>query len=318
MQPIIYLGLDIAKHSLELNPHPKLKSVLFANNDGGCRRLAKAVAALGPAHIICEATGGYERTVLKALHQSGLAVTRMNPRQVRDFARAKGQLAKTDRLDAALLAHYGQQIQPAPTQPLPPVQERLRELVRHRDDWVKRITEEKARQEHYSDRFICRQARRLLRHLEKALAETEKEIAALVQADQALSRKIDRLCQIKGVGPRTAWILLADLPELGSLERGQAAALAGVAPYNRDSGPYRGQRHIAQGRSLLRKGLYMAALVSSRHNTTLRSHYERLIRRGKPAKVALVALMRKIIELANLLLKRPDWQLNESAASSEP
>lgn len=319
MPDLIYLGLDIAKLSMELSPHPQIKKCLFSNDPSGCRRLIKALAQLGqPVQVICEATGGYERLVLQTLQKANVAVTCMNPRQVRDFARAKGRLAKTDRIDALILAQYGQQLQPAPTVPTGAQQQRLAEMVRRRQQLLQWVAEEKRRQEHQRDTFIRRQSRQIIRTLEKHLAQTEEQIAALIEADADLKARFQRLCQIKSVGRCTSWLLLAEMPELGSLHRGQAAALAGVAPFNCDSGPFRGQRHIAHGRPLLRQGLYMAALVAARRNPILQSFYDRLIAKGKRPKQALVALMRKLIELANLLLKRPEWKLNESTASGEP
>jgi len=319
MTSLTYLGLDIAKHALELSPHPQLKTRLYANDPAGCQQLLEDLGGLNPPlQLICEATGGYERLVLQNLHQANIAVTCMNPKRVRDFARAKGRLAKTDRLDALILAQYGQQLQPAATQPPGPAQQRLAALVRHRVQLVSSMSDERRRQEHQTDPFICRQSRQLLRAQEKLLRATEEEIRAAIQADPEMKTRFERLCQIKSVGPCTAWILLSELPELGSLQRGQAAALAGVAPYNQDSGPCRGQRRIAHGRPLLRRGLYMAALVAARRNPILQTVYDRLIAKGKRPKQALVALMRKLVELANHMLKSPDWKLSESAASSEP
>lgn len=319
MHSIIHLGLDIAKESFELSPHPQIKTLRFSNDPSGCRRLVKALSALKHSvHIICEATAGYENRIMHTLHQAGILVTCMNPRRVRDFARAKGRLAKTDRIDALVLAQYGQQLKPAPSTPASPQQERLAALVRRRDQLMAMMADEKRRQEHQTDLFVRRQSRQIIRCLEKHVAQTEEQIAALIQADPLLQARFQRLCQIKSVGRCTAWVLLAELPELGSLQRGQAAALAGVAPFNYDSGPFRGQRHIAHGRPLARKALYMAALVAARRNPVLKTLYDRLITKGKRPKQALVALMRKLAELANLLLKRSDWKLMESAASSEP
>ena len=306
MNTTTYLGLDIAKLTLDLSPHPALPKRNYANDPTGLRLLLAALRRLPtPVHIICEATGGYEHLLLKTLHQAQLQVTLLNPRQVRDFARAKGLLAKTDRLDAAVLAQYGQVFRPAPTLPVSPAQQRLAALVTRRQELLTLHTQEQHRAEHHHDQFVQRQARRLLRTLAKYLASLEAEIKALLQSQTHLRTQVERLTSIQGVGPRTAWQLLAALPELGTLARGQTAALAGLAPYNHDSGPQRGQRHIAHGRALARTALYMAALVAARHNPVLRPLYQRLRAAGKPAKVALVALMRKLAELANLLLKNP-------------
>jgi transposase len=303
---LIYLGLDIAKLTLDLSPQPGLTLRTISNNVSGHRRLIKALRTLrGPIHLICEATGGYEHDLLIALHQAQIPFTLVNPRQVRDFARASGLLAKTDRLDARMLAEYGRVFQPAATSARTQIQERLRALVARRQELLGLLTQEQLRAEHHHDSFVSRHALRLKRTLQKHLDQIETELAALEKSDATLQAQVQRLSSIQGVGQRTAWLLLAALPELGRLERGQAAALAGLAPYNHDSGPYRGQRHIAHGRPLARTALYMAALVAARCNPILRPLYQRLRLAGKPPKVALVALMRKLAELANLLLKNP-------------
>lgn len=310
MNPLTYLGLDIAKLTLDLSPHPALTSRQFANDAAGHRHLLGQLRRLpGPVQIICEATGGYEHHLLAALHQAHVPVTRLNPRPVRDFARAQGRLAKTDRIDAAVLAEYGRVFAPAPTPARTPVQQRLAALVARRQELLCLLTQERSRAEHHHDPFVARLARRLTTTLARHLAQIEAQITALEQGDATLAGQVQRLTAIQGVGQRTAWLLLAALPELGTLARGQAAALAGLAPYNHDSGPQRGQRHIAHGRALARSALYMAALVAARCNPVLRPLYQRLRACGKPAKVALVALMRKLVELANLLLKSPALSL---------
>lgn len=310
MNATTYLGLDIAKLTLDLSPHPALPKRTYANDAAGLHSLLTALRRLPtPVHIICEATGGYEHRLLQTLHQAQIQVTRLNPRQVRDFARAKGLLAKTDRLDATILAEYGQMFRPTPTCPVSPAQERLAALVTRRQELLTLHTQEQHRAEHHHDRFVQRQARGLLRTLAGHLAKLETEIKTLLQKETLLRAQVERLTGVQGIGPRTAWQLLAALPELGTLARGQTAALAGLAPYNHDSGPHRGQRHIAHGRALARTALYMAALVAARHNPILRPLYQRLRNAGKPAKVALVALMRKLAELANLLLKNPQLSI---------
>lgn len=307
-----YLGLDIAKRTLDLSPHPLLKTRSYANDPAGHRALLAALRRItGPVQLVCEATGGYEHQLLVALHSAHVPVTLVNPRQVRDFARARGLLAKTDTLDAAVLADYGRLFQPAPAAPRTPTQQRLQELVARRQELLDLLIQEQNRSEHHHDRFVAREARRLVVTLRRHLEQIEAELAALEQADPKLAAQVQRLSAIQGVGQRTAWLLLAALPELGSFARGQAAALAGLAPYNHDSGPRRGQRHIARGRPLARSALYMAALVAARRNPVLAPFYQRLRANGKPAKVALVALMRKLAELANLLLKSSSFTLTQ-------
>jgi transposase len=305
-----YLGLDIAKRTLDLSVHPALAQRAYANGTAGHAALVTALRRVaGPLQIICEATGGYERPLLAALHAAQVPVTLVNPRQVRDFARAKGLLAKTDALDAAVLAEYGRLFQPAPTVARTPAQQRLSALVTRRQELLEFLTQEQHRAEHQHDAFVIKKARSLTTTLRRHLEQLEEEIAALEKADGVLAGQVQRLTGIQGVGQRTAWLLLAALPELGTLRRGQTAALAGLAPYNHDSGPQRGQRHIAHGRPLARRALYMAALVAARYNPVLRPFYQRLRAAGKPAKLALVALMRKLAELANLLLKSSSFEL---------
>lgn len=306
MSTITYLGLDIAKLTLDLSPHPGVRIRQYPNDAVGHRRLVAQLRRLpGPLHLVCEATGGYEHDLLAALHQAGIAVTLLNPRKARDLARAKGLLAKTDQIDAAVLAEYGRLFAPPPTPPRPPAQQRLGALITRRKEVLQMRVQEQCRAEHQHDPFVVRQGRRLVRVLTAELARIDAEIQALQAANPDLDQRVRRLTAIQGVGRGTAWALLAALPELGTLARGQAAALAGLAPHNCDSGPRRGQRHISQGRPLARSALYMAALVASRCNPVLRPLYQRLRAAGKPAKVALVALMRKLAELANLLLKNP-------------
>ena len=241
-----YLGLDIAKRTLDLSVHPALPQRAYANAPGGHAALVTALRqVIDPIQIICEATGGYEQALLAALHTARVPVTLINPRQVRDFARAKGLLAKTDALDAAVLAEYGRVFTPAATGACTPTQQRLTHLVTRRQELLEMITREQHRTEHHHDSFVTKQARRLTKTLRLHLTQLEAEIAALEKADAKLAEQVGRLMGIPGVGQRTAWLLLAALPELGTLQRGQAAALAGLAPCNHDSGPQRGQRHIA-------------------------------------------------------------------------
>jgi len=307
---LTYLGLDIAKLTLDLSPVTSPKGHSFTNDPAGHRRLIKFIrSAATPSHLILEASGGYERRLMDALHQALIPFTLINPRKARDFARSKGILAKTDRLDAKVLAEYGRVNQPAATPPLAPTRTRLKALVARRQELLVIITQEQHRSEQHQDPFVCRQGAALLRALKKHLVKLEAELATLELSEASLHHQVQRLSSVQGIGRRTAWLLLAALPELGTLARGQAAALAGLAPYNYDSGPFRGQRHILHGRVQARRALYMAALVAARCNPVLRPVYQRLRAAGKPAKVALTALMRRLAELANHLLKNPEFKL---------
>jgi transposase len=307
---LTYLGIDIAKLSLDFSPHPALTLRQGPNDATGHRRLITRLRRHPhPVHVICEATGGYERALLQALHQAEIPVSLLNPRLVRDFARAKGLLAKTDRLDAQVLADYGRTFNPAPTPPRTATQTRLAALVSRRQELVFTRSQEQLRAAHHHDAAVLRTDRRFSKLLDTLIEDLEAEIRSLQEADQHLQAQVQRLTAVQGIGQLTAWTLLATLPELGTLQRGQAAALAGLAPYNHDSGPQQGQRHIAHGRPAARAALYMSAVVAAHHNPVLRPLYQRLVAAGKPVKVALTTLMRRLVELANRLLKDPLFSL---------
>jgi transposase len=307
---LVYVGMDIAKATLDLHAlsAPRPQSRQFANSAAGHRRLVRWLQGLGPAHVVCEASGGYERTVVSALQQADIAVSVINPRQARDFARAQGRLAKTDRLDAQVLAQFGQSLQP-PLTPAPSLAQRhLAELVARRQQLQQLRIAEHNRLEHATHPAVRRQLQCHVRALDEQLQQLKTWITALIQTDPTLAQKVARLSAVAGVGSITAVVLLATMPELGTLNRRQAAALAGVAPFNRDSGPRRGHRMIGGGRALARRALYMAALVAAFKNPRFQAFYQHLITAGKAPKVALVAIMRKLIILLNQLLKNPHLQ----------
>lgn len=303
----VFIGVDVAKLSLAIQFPDHLWST--ANTAAGHAAFLTKLKALSGAHVICEATGGYEQPLVFALHQAGIAVSVINPRQIRDFARACGRLAKTDSIDAALLRDYGIRLQPD-ADPVPaPGSAEFAELVRARQDLVALITDEINRREHVRLPALLKLSLARQKLLEKQLATLDALIADHIQADAALATKSQRLQQVQGVGRVSAFTLLALLPELGSLRDTEAAAIAGVAPMNRDSGQFRGQRHIHGGRAAVRRVLYMAALTATVHNPILKAFYQRLRQHGKPAKLALTAVMRKLIILLNRLLKNPHFIL---------
>ena len=306
---LVYVGMDIAKATLDLHAlSTPPQSRQFANSPTGHRALLRWLQGLGPVHVVCEASGGYERPVGWALQQAALAVSVVNPRQARDFARAQGRLAKTDRLDAQVLAEFGQRLQPAATAAPSAAQRQLAELVSRRQQVQQLRTAEHNRLEHTTHPAVRRQVQRHRRGLERQLEQLDAWITELLQAEPTLAHKVARLCAVVGVGRITAVVLLATMPELGTLNRRQAAALVGVAPFNRDSGPRRGHRLIGGGRPVARRALYMAALVAAFTNPRFIVFYQRLIAAGKAPKVALVAVMRKLIILLNQLLKNPQFQ----------
>jgi transposase len=304
----VYVGVDIAKATFAVRL--LTQDLTYPNTPAGQGEFCTALAALpGPVHVVCEATGGYERALVLALHLAKHALSVLNPRQVRDYARARGQLSKTDRVDAAILADYGATLQP-PADPAPTARQlELAALASARQDLIELIGAEHGRAEHLTLPLLCRQHRARLLQLEKQLAALDRRIDACIAADANLAAKSTRLQAVAGVGRVMALTALALMPELGQITDRQAAALAGVAPFARDSGDYKGQRHITGGRTAVRRVLYMAALSASQHNRILSDHYRALLVRGKPIKVALTALMRKLIILFNRLLADPDFAL---------
>jgi transposase len=303
----IHTGLDIAKRNLQL--HLAGRQYDLPNTATGHRRLLKLLADQPGSHIICEATGGYEREVVAALHATAVPVSVLNPGRVRHFARAQGQRAKTDRIDAALLTAYGQAIQPAPTAPRSEVEQQLTELIRRRVQVQECLIAQRHQGERLTLPKVKRQAQTLIRHLERDLAQLEAQLQELRAQVSQLDERAQKLEAIKGVGTITALSVLAELPELGTLNRRQAAALAGLAPDPRESGTWCGRRSIGGGRAPVRKALYMAALVAARSNHILKEFYQRLRAAGKPAKVALTAVMRKLVVLMNQILKHPHFVL---------
>ena len=302
-----YFGVDVAKASLDYHG-PGLQGQIPNDPVAQRRFLARLPKQ---AHLICEASGGYERTLVAMAHKAGIAISVVNPRQVRDFARGLGRLAKTDSIDAATLAQFGQHIEPAPD-PIPSsTQVALVELVTVRQQLVEERTvvlQQCSSQTLKLSRSLT-QAR--LKFLDQQIKKLQSAITALLKQEEAFEQKAQRLAQVQGVGSITAATCLALCPELGSLSKCQVAALVGVAPFNDDSGPRRGQRHIAGGRARLRSALYMAALSAIRFNPVLRRFYQNLRLRNKPAKVALTAVIRKLAILLNHLLKNPSFQLSK-------
>jgi transposase len=302
-----FIGVDVAKLSLAIQFPDQVWST--TNTGPGHAAFLAKLRMLGPVHVICEATGGYERALVFALHQAGIALSVINPRQVRDFARACGRLAKTDAIDASVLRHYGEKLRP-PADSIPAEgQADFAELVRARQELVGLLTDESNRREHARLPALLKLSCTRTRQLEKQLATLDALIDAHLAADLALTAKAERLQQIPGIGRVSAFTVLALLPELGSLRDAQASALAGVAPLNHDSGQFRGQRHIHGGRAAVRRVLYMAALTATVHNPILKTFYQRLRQKGKPAKLALTAVMRKLVVLMNRLLKNPHFIL---------
>src|SRR5947207_3594218 len=304
MQPVtvtVYAGVDVAKASLQL--HLQGRQTQFANQPAGLAKLRPQLQSIPHVHVVCEATGGYERPLVQALHQARIPVSVTNPAQVRAAAQAQGQRAKTDRIDAALLTDYGQRYQPKPTPPSTPTQVQLVALTQWLTQLVQNLALAKTQAEHHQVAFVRKQHAKLLAHYQSQIAAVEKQIQALLAQDAELQQRVECLDQIEGVGPRTAWLVLAHMPELGQLNRQAVAALAGLAPWTRESGTMKGMRCIGGGRPEVRLALYMAALTAARFNPVLKPFYQRLRTKNKPAKVALTAVMRRLLVYMNHQLK---------------
>lgn len=299
----IYVGIDVAKDQLEAAVRPSGTTWTCANTDAEFPRLVARLQEAVPTLIVLEATGGYEVPLVSALAAAGLPVVVVNPRQVRDFAKALGILAKTDTIDADVLALFGERVQPA-VRPLPdPALEGLTALVVRRRQLVDMLIAERHRRGQMKAPGVRRDITRHIRWLERRLTQTTRDIGRWLESTPAWRVKDNLLQSAPGVGPNTAAVLIAELPELGHLTRHQIASLVGVAPFACDSGTMRGARHIWGGRVTVRGALYMATLVATRHNPVIRTFYQRLLHLGKRKKVALVAAMRKLLTILNAMVK---------------
>lgn len=303
-----YVGIDVSKAALDVAVRPTEQQWTVSNDERGIDQLVPSLVALSPALVVLEATGGLEVAVVGALGAAGLPVVVVNPRQVRDFAKATGRLAKTDRLDASVLAHFAEAVKPTP-RPLPDAQALvLKDLLARRRQVVGMLTAEKNRL-HTAHPPVRQDIQRHIAWLEESLAKLDADLGDTLRQSPLWREKEELLRSVPGVGPVLSLTLLVELPELGTLDRKQIAALAGVAPLNRDSGTLRGRRTVWGGRSRLRAVLYMGTLVGTRHNPILRAMYQRLVAAGKEKKVALTACMRKLLTILNAMLKhRTSWR----------
>ncbi len=309
----IYVGVDVSKGRLDVFVRPTAERFSVPNDATGVdallARLLEEQEEARPALVVLEATGGFERPLAAALAASGLAVAVVNPRQARDFARATGRLAKTDRIDAENLARFAEAVRPSP-RPVPDEEAHaFGEILARRRQIVSMLTAENNRLVATVTKPVKRRIEAHIWWLEKELARTDRDLDEAIRESPAWRENEALLRSVPGVGPVLAKTLLAELPELGSLTGKQLAALVGVAPLNRDSGILRGERAVWGGRSGVRAALYMGALVAARRNPTIREFYERLVAAGKPKKVALVACMRKLLTILNAMLKhRTPWR----------
>ena len=304
-----FIGIDVAKDRLDLHTRPGGEVFAVARDSNGLAMLVERLQRLAPALVALEATGGYETVVASALGAAQLPLAVVNPRQIRDFARATGKLAKTERIDAAAIAHFAEAVRP-PARPLADAEARaLGELVARRRQVIEMIIAERHRRRMASQRRVIRAIERHLALLQAELSELEGDIDDAIRKSPAWQADADLLVSVPGVGKVTLRTLIAELPELGHLNRRKIAALVGVAPINRDSGTLRGRRTIAGGRPAVRTALYMAALVASRANPVIAAYYAKLRAAGKTGKQALVACMRRLVVILNAILRdRKPWQ----------
>jgi transposase len=297
-----FIGIDVSGDYLDVAFADAGRVWRIGNDAAGLAALGRRLSGLDRPHVVCEATGRHTRLLAGALARQKVAMSRVNPRQVRDFARASGRLAKTDAIDAAVILRFAQTMQPAAVPPATPGEACLTDLVRRRRQLVDMTVAEKQRSHGLDNPQVKASLMQHLACLTDQIGTFDRLIADQIAAEPRLARRARLLATIPGVGAVTAAILTAELPELGQIGNKQIAALAGVAPFNRDSGHKRGEAHIAGGRLSARCALYMASISAMRCNPALKPFYRRLRSEGKPTKVAIVAVMRKLIIIANTLL----------------
>lgn len=299
---IAYYGIDISKTTLHLGSPEKFLAE-FPNTPAGHKKLARYLKKCCATMVVLEASGGYERRLCEFLQSQLIDIYVAQPGCVRHFAKSIKVLAKTDRIDAQVIARFGQATRPSPTPPTPENVRHLRELSDRRGQVVEDRVRESNRLELVTNRGIAKQIRANITRLQKQEEQLEEQIEQLRNQDEELKQKSKVMMQLKGVGEKTANVLLAHLPELGQLTRQQIAALAGLAPYTRESGAWKGKRTIYGGRSAVRKAMFLAARVASRWCPVISDYFQKLKQNGKPYKVAIIACARKMLTRINTLLK---------------
>jgi transposase len=304
-----YIGIDIAKRSFDLAIRTSDCSRSFPMTSVGIARAVRLVSRQNAPMVVLEATGRYQAALVDALHEAGIRLAVINPRWVRDFARASGQLAKTDKIDAAVLAEYAERMEPHPQQPTSKALQTLRALTTRRHQLVRLQTMERNHAEAVDDPDVLASVAQIVEQLDSQIEVVETRIREHVDSEPEFQHKAQLMQTVPGIGETTACLLAAELPELGRCNRQQIAALAGVAPINRDSGGAQGRRPVRDGRKAVRTALYMAAVSASQHNPPLREFYQRLRAAGKPGMVALIAVMRKLLVVLNTMLANDQpWQ----------
>jgi transposase len=307
---IIAVGIDVSKDRLDVAVRPSGEAFAVERNASGLDRLIERLQQLSPHIVALEATGGFETVAAAALASANLPVVVINPAQIRAFAKALGQRAKTDPIDAAVIAHFAEATRPEP-RPLPDEATRLlADLVARRRQIIEMIGAESQRQKRITMPRLRKSISRVIDMLRKELAELDGDIDDAVRGSPAWREKENLLASVPGVGPIISRTLIADLPELGTLNRKQIAALAGLAPFTRQSGQWRGKSFIGGGRASVRTALFMGAMVAMRHNPVLKAFFDRMIAAGKPKMVALIAVARKLLTILNAIVRdQRRWQI---------
>lgn len=306
---VITVGIDVSKDRLDVAVRPGAQAFAVERNAAGLDRLVQRLRQLAPQIVALEATGGFETVVAAALAAAELPVVVVNPAQVRAFAKALGQRAKTDPIDAAVIAHFAEATRPQVRQLPDEATRLLADLVARRRQIIEMIGAERQREKRMTSRRLRNSIARLVKALEKELASVDDDIDDAVRGSPAWREKEDLLASVPGVGPVIARTLIAGLPELGRLGRKQIAALAGLAPYTRQSGQWRGRSFIGGGRSAVRTALFMGAMVAKKHNPILKAFFDHLVAAGKPKMVALIAVARKLLVILNAILRdKQPWQ----------
>jgi transposase len=304
------VGIDVSKDRLDVAVRPSGEVFAIERNPVGLEQLTLRLGALSPDLVALEASGGFETVVVAALAAARFPVVVVNPAQIRAFAKAIGQRAKTDPIDAAVIAHFAEATRPEP-RPLPDEATRLlADLVARRRQILEMMVAERQREKRVTVPHLRKSIVRLLKALERELTSVDTDINDAVRGSPAWREKEDLLASVPGIGPTIARTLIAELPELGQLSRRQVAALAGLAPFTRQSGQWRGRSFIGGGRTVVRTALFIGAMVAKRHNPILKSFFDRLVAAGKPRMIALIAVARKLLTMLNAILRdRRPWQI---------
>jgi transposase len=318
----MFVGIDVAKVELVVSIFPSAERFTVANDERGMRTLVERLRSIAPTLIVLEATGGYELLGVAALATAALPVVVVNPRQVRDFAKATGQLAKTDRIDADILARFADVVRPAVRPIADDAAQELEALLTRRRQLLEMLQAERNRTGQLfgrGKRVVKKSLKNHISDLERELRITDTDLGAMIKASPVWRERDELLQSVPGVGPVLSRTLLAELPELGQLSRRAIAKLVGVAPLSRDSGTMRGRRFVQGGRATVRAVLYMAALVATKRNAVIRAFYLRLVAAGKPKKLALVACMRKLLTILNVMVRTSQpWSTEPTATALSP